>query len=79
MNGFTRVVDYRQSLVVHTHENDLTHLIIRCTEATTEIFVIKNSNFKCKVFLQVLNDHDQKRQLDAQSLFWIGRTGDVVG
>ena len=36
-------------------------------------------HFKCEVFLEVLDDHDQKRQLDAQSLAGIGRTCHIGG
>ena len=44
------------------------YLIIRSSEPTSDIFVIKNLNLECEIFLHVLDDHDKIRQLDAQGL-----------
>lgn len=34
-------------------------------------------HFECEIFLQILDDHHQKRELDAERFLRIGRTGDV--
>lgn len=36
-------------------------------------------HFKSEVFLQVLDDHHQERQFDAQGLLWVSRARDVRG
>jgi len=40
-------------------------LVVAGSEAPPHILVIQNLNFKCEVFLQVLDDHNQKGQLDS--------------
>jgi len=36
-------------------------------------------HLECEVFLQILNDHDQKRKLDAERAILLRRAGYVVG
>lgn len=36
-------------------------------------------NFKCEVFLHVLNNHDEKWKFDSKRLSRVGGTGDVAG
>lgn len=43
------------------------------SEAPTYILVIQDLNFKCEVFLHVLDNHDEERKSDAQRLSRIGR------
>ena len=52
-------------------------LIVGGPEAPSDILVIKDLYFKAEVFLQIFDDHDQKWQLDAQSLGGVSWTGDV--
>jgi len=40
-------------------------LVVACSEAPSHILVIQHLNFKCKVFLQVLDDHNQEGELDS--------------
>ncbi len=55
------------------------YLIVRCSETTTNIFIVQNLNFESEVLLQVLDDHDEERQLDAERLLGVGRACDKVG
>lgn len=34
-------------------------------------------DFKCKILLEVLDDHHKERKLNAQSFLWVSRTGYV--
>jgi len=52
-------------------------LIIARPKSTPHVLVIQHLNFESEVFLQVLDDHDEERQLDSERLFWIRRTRDV--
>lgn len=54
-------------------------LVVGGTESTSYILVIKNLNFEGEVFLQVLDDHDEERQLDTKGLLLVSRAGDVGG
>lgn len=45
-------------------------------EAPTNILVIQNLNFKCKILLHILHDHDEKRKSNAQSFPRVGGTRD---
>lgn len=36
-------------------------------------------NFECEVLFEVLNDHDQKRQLYTQGFLWVSWAGNVCG
>lgn len=38
-------------------------LKIRCSETSSDILIVQYLNLKCEVFLQILNNHNQKRQL----------------
>mmetsp|Transcript_86266 Transcript_86266/g.230391 ORF Transcript_86266/g.230391 Transcript_86266/m.230391 type:complete len:215 (-) Transcript_86266:59-703(-) len=53
-------------------------LIVGCSEASTNVLVIKNLNFEGEIFLQILDDHNQEGKLNAECFLWIGRTRDVV-
>lgn len=44
------------------------YLIIRCPKATSDVLVIKHLHLEAEVLLEVLDDHDQEGQLDAQRL-----------
>ena len=54
-------------------------LIVRGSESSSYALVIKYLYLESEVFLQVLNDHDQERQLDGKCLLWVKRSIDVVG
>mmetsp|Transcript_16986 Transcript_16986/g.47431 ORF Transcript_16986/g.47431 Transcript_16986/m.47431 type:complete len:231 (-) Transcript_16986:199-891(-) len=43
-------------------------LVVGCAEPAAHVLVVQNLYLKSEVFLQVLNDHDQERQFDAQGL-----------
>lgn len=43
-----------------------TYLVVAGTEAPANVLVIENLHLKGKVLFQVLDDHHQKRQLNAQ-------------
>merc|ERR1719359_1454806 len=54
----------------HWHSTDeglhpCSALIIRCSEATSNLLVIQYCDLESEVFLQILDDHDKKRELDA--------------
>lgn len=52
-------------------------LVIGSPEPTSDILVIQNLYLKAEVLLQILDNHDQEWQLDAQSLSGVSWTGDV--
>lgn len=52
-------------------------LIVGSPESPPDILIIKNLYLKAEVLLQILDDHDQKWQLDAQGLGGVSWTGDV--
>merc|ERR1719453_1009692 len=54
-------------------------LIVRCSEASSDLLVIQNSDLKGEVLLEILDNHDKKWQLDAKRLIWICRTCSIVG
>ena len=54
-------------------------LIVRGSESSSYALVIKYLYLESEVFLQVLNDHDQERQLDGKCLLWVKRGINVVG
>jgi len=43
-------------------------LIVRCTESSADTLVIQHGDLEREVLLQVLNDHHEERQLDAERL-----------
>ena len=53
------------------------HLIVGSPETPPDILVIKNLYLKAEVLLEILDDHDQEWQLDAQGLGGVSWTGDV--
>ena len=54
-------------------------LVVGGSEPTADGLVVQDLDFEGEVLLQVLDDHDQERQLDGQGLLWIKRSVDVVG
>ena len=54
-------------------------LIVRGTESPAHVLVIKDLDLESEVFLQVLDNHDQEGEFDAQSLLGVKRGIDVVG
>jgi hypothetical protein len=54
-------------------------LIVTRSETTSHVLVIQHLNLKRKVFLQILDDHHKKRELNPQRLTWIRWASDVVG
>lgn len=55
-----------------------TNLIIWYTESAANVFIIKHLHFKREVFLHVLDDHHQNRQLDTKRQPRISWATDVV-
>lgn len=53
-------------------------LVVWGSESTSHLLVIQHLHFESEVFLQVLDDHDQERQLDGKCLLWVKRSVDVV-
>ena len=53
-------------------------LVVGGPEATTDVLVVEDLDFEGEVLLEVLDDHDEEGQLDAESLVRVGRAGDVV-
>ena len=53
-------------------------LVVGGTESTPNVLVIQNLNLEGKVLIHVLEDHHQEGKLDAQGLFGIGWTDNVV-
>lgn len=53
-------------------------LIVGGAEPATDVLVIKNLHFEGEIFLKVLDNHDQERQLDPQRLLRVGRTRNIV-
>mmetsp|Transcript_84092 Transcript_84092/g.228361 ORF Transcript_84092/g.228361 Transcript_84092/m.228361 type:complete len:235 (+) Transcript_84092:81-785(+) len=43
-------------------------LVIRCAETPAHLFVVQHGDLEREILLQVLDDHHQERQLDAQGL-----------
>jgi len=54
-------------------------LVVRGTEAAAHVLVIQDLHLESEVLLKVLDDHDKKRQLDAEGLLRVSRTRDEVG
>jgi len=54
-------------------------LVIASTETPPNILVIQHLNFKCEIFLQVLDDHNKERQFDAKRFLGICWACDVCG
>jgi len=54
-------------------------LVIGGSEAATNVLVVKDLYFKGEVLLEILYDHHEEGQLDAQSFLWVGWCCDVVG
>ena len=54
-------------------------LIVRGSESSSYALVIEYLHLEGEVLLQVLDDHDQERELNGQGLLWVERGVDVVG
>ena len=54
-------------------------LIVGGSESSSYALIIKYLYLESEVFLQVLNDHDQERQLDGKCLLRVKRGVNVVG
>ena len=54
-------------------------LVVGCSEATADVLIVQYLNLESEVLLKIFDDHDQKRQLDAESLLRVGRARDEVG
>ncbi len=54
-------------------------LVVAGAEATPHVLVVQDLHLEREVLLQVLDDHDEKGQLDAERLLRVGRTRDVRG
>lgn len=54
-------------------------LVVAGAESAAHVLVVEYLHLECEVLLQILDNHDQKGQFNAESFLWIGRTGDVSG
>ena len=54
-------------------------LVVGRTESASDVFVVEHLHFEGEIFLEVLNDHDQEGQLDAEGLVGVCGAGDEVG
>jgi hypothetical protein len=54
-------------------------LIVWGSESSSDTLIIEYLDLEGKVFLQVLDDHDQERKLNGQSFLRVERSIDVVG
>ena len=54
-------------------------LIVGGSESSSHALVIKYLHFEGEVLFEVLNDHDEEGQLNAERLVGVGGAGDVVG
>ena len=53
-------------------------LVVGGSEPTSDTLVIQDLHFESEVLLQVLDNHDQERQLDGKGLLWVKWGIDVV-
>ena len=54
-------------------------LVVTRSESSPDVLVIQDLDLKCEVFLHVLDNHDEVRQLDAQGLLGVRGAGDEGG
>ena len=54
-------------------------LVVAGSESPPDVLVIQDLDLKCEVFLHVLDNHDEVRQLDAQGLLGVRGAGDEGG
>ena len=54
------------------------HLVVRSTESSAHVLVVQHLDFEGEVLLQVLDDHHQERQLDAERLLRVRRARNIV-
>ena len=51
--------------------------VTRCAEATPDVLVVQNHDLEGEVLLQILEDHHEEGELDAQRLVRVGGARDV--
>lgn len=49
-------------------------LIVTRSKSPANIFIIQHLDFKCKILLEVLDDHHKERKFNAQSFLRVSRT-----
>ena len=54
-------------------------LVVRGAEPAADVLVVEDLDFEGEVLLEVLDDHDEEGELDAEGLVGVGGAGDVVG
>ena len=54
-------------------------LVVRCAEPAAHALVVQHLHLECEVLLEVLDDHDEEGELDAECLVSVCGAGDVVG
>ncbi len=54
-------------------------LVVARPEATAHVLVVEDLHLEREVLLQILDDHDEKGQLDAEGLLRVGGARDVGG
>lgn len=54
------------------------YLVVGRTEASAHVLVVENLHLEREVLLEVLDDHHEKRQLDAQSAVLCCRTRNEI-
>jgi len=53
-------------------------LVVGRPESPPHVLIVKNLHLEGEVLFKIFYDHDEERQLDAQSLLGISRAGDVI-
>ena len=48
------------------------YLVVRGAESSFDVFVVQDLDFEGEVLLQIFDDHDEKRQFDAEGFLGIG-------
>ena len=67
MNGFTRVVDCKRKRGQELNSLPYgTYLVVGGTESAPHVLIIQDLHLKGKVLFEVLDDHDEEGQLDAE-------------
>ncbi len=54
-------------------------LIVRSAESSAHVLVVEDHDLESEVLAEVLDNHDEERQLDAQHLLGVGRAGHIGG
>ena len=53
-------------------------LVVGCAEPAAHVLIVEYLHFESEVLLEVLDDHNEERKLDAEGLVGVSGTGDVV-